>query len=100
MVQIPYNLDSLLLGVIISDGHLRINKAGNTLLSFKQSLHNFEFFYLCLINLLIIAVHILFWKKKNKKQLLILLIEKKKHVTIRFVTRVFPCFTKWYEIFI
>jgi NADH-ubiquinone oxidoreductase chain 4 len=39
MVKIPSNLDSIILGILISDGWLYINKAGNTLLGFKQSIN-------------------------------------------------------------
>ena len=46
MVQISSeaNLQSIVLGILLSDGHLYINKTGNTLLSFKQSIYNIKFF--------------------------------------------------------
>jgi hypothetical protein len=43
MVKIPFQLEAIIIGIILSDGHLFINKAGNTLLSFKQTIKNFEF---------------------------------------------------------
>lgn len=43
MVNIPYHLDSIIVGILISDGHMFINKSGNTLLSLKQKVQNFEF---------------------------------------------------------
>jgi hypothetical protein len=44
IVNIPTNLNSIILGIILSDGHLFNNKANNTLLSFKQTINRFEFF--------------------------------------------------------
>ena len=44
MVEIPNNLNSLILGIILSDGHLFKNNLNNTLFSFKQSIKNFDFF--------------------------------------------------------
>jgi hypothetical protein len=46
MVQISSeaNLQSIVLGILLSDGHLYINKTGNTLLKFKQSIYNIKFF--------------------------------------------------------
>jgi len=38
MVNIPFHLQSLILGLIIYDGWLQINKAGNTRLAFKLSI--------------------------------------------------------------
>jgi len=43
MVNIPFHLDSIIVGILLSDGHLFINKSGNTLLTLKQKIKNFEF---------------------------------------------------------
>jgi hypothetical protein len=43
MIDIPYNLNSILFGILISDGWLFINKANNTLFAFKQSLSKFTY---------------------------------------------------------
>jgi hypothetical protein len=43
MVIIPFHLDSIIVGILLSDGHLFINKSGNTLLTLKQKIKNFEF---------------------------------------------------------
>jgi hypothetical protein len=43
MVNIPSHLNSIILGILLSDGHLFINKNGNTLLTLKQTIKNFEF---------------------------------------------------------
>ena len=45
ILNIPINLNSILLGIILSDGHLFKNKANNTLISFKQSIDRFDFFW-------------------------------------------------------
>jgi len=63
MVKIPFNLEAILLGVLLSDGWLFINKAGNILLAFKQTINKLEyFFYVFLINYLIIVVQTLDWR--------------------------------------
>jgi hypothetical protein len=43
MVDIPFHLQSMLGGLLISDAWLQINKAGNTRFFFKQSLANSAF---------------------------------------------------------
>jgi inorganic pyrophosphatase/exopolyphosphatase len=43
-VEIPKNLNSLILGILLSDGHLFKNSLNNTLFSFKQTIKNFNFF--------------------------------------------------------
>ena len=47
IVNIPSNLNSIILGILLSDGHLFKNKAGNTLFSFKQTIKRFDFFLIC-----------------------------------------------------
>ena len=44
ILNIPINLNSIILGIILSDGHLFKNKANNTLLSFKQTIDRLDFF--------------------------------------------------------
>ena len=44
MVNIPFNLKPILVGILISDAWLQINKAGNTRLAFKQSIDKLEYF--------------------------------------------------------
>jgi len=41
MVNIPFNLKPILVGILISDAWLQINKAGNTRLAFKQFIDKF-----------------------------------------------------------
>jgi NADH-ubiquinone oxidoreductase chain 4 len=91
MIKIPTNLQSVILGILLSDGHLYINKAGNTLLSFKQSMIHIKFFlfvynkfnYFC----------------NSYPKLDRTTVNGKIYTGIFFATRVFPCFTEWYEIF-
>jgi len=47
MVNIPSHLQSILVGILISDAWLQINKAGNTRLAFKQSIDKLEISFLC-----------------------------------------------------
>jgi inorganic pyrophosphatase/exopolyphosphatase len=44
IINIPINLNSIILGIILSDGHLFKNKANNTLFSFKQTIDRFDYF--------------------------------------------------------
>ena len=43
MVQKLKNLENIIVGIILSDGYLFKNKAGNALLSFKQTIKRFDF---------------------------------------------------------
>ena len=84
-MKFPSNLDSILLGILLSG--LFINKAGNTLFGFKQSLKNSEFFFL------VFSKFSHFCSRYPKT------IRDKKFTGLQFATRVFPCFTEWYNIF-
>jgi len=44
MVQIHSKLQSIIVGILLSDGHLFINKAGNTLFYFKKSMSHIKIF--------------------------------------------------------
>ena len=91
MVHIPSNLYSIILGVLLSDGWLYINKSGNTLLGFKQSINKSEFFF---------SVFNKFSHYCSAYPILTsTTIKGNKFVGIQFATRVFPCFTEWYNIF-
>jgi hypothetical protein len=48
-VNIPLNLRSILVGILISDAWMQINKGGNSRLAFKQSLDHFEYFFFYLL---------------------------------------------------
>jgi LAGLIDADG DNA endonuclease family len=91
MVKIPNNLNSIILGIILSDGHLRKNKLGNTYLSFKQTIKRFELTW------------ILFLKFSHFCQgyprLDYTTVNGKRFTLIIFVTRVYPCFTEWHNMF-
>ena len=91
MVKIPFNLEAILLGVLLSDGWLFINKAGNILLAFKQTINKLEYFFYvfnklshyCSANPRLTSTH----------------INGKIFNGIVFATRSYPCFTEWYNIF-
>jgi hypothetical protein len=91
MVKLPLHLDSIKLGTILSDGWLFINKSGNTLLAFKQSMDKLDYFF-----------HV-FNKLSHycsaNPRLTTTKINGKKFTGIVFATRVFPCFTEWYNVF-
>jgi hypothetical protein len=102
MVKIPLHLDSIILGTLLSDGWLFIKKPGKILLAFKQSMgglrlptgpdrdkledfnHVFnKLSHYCSANPRLTT------KKFNGKVF----------TGIVFATRVFPCFTEWYNVF-
>lgn len=91
MVDIPWHLNSIIVGILLSDGHLFINKSGNTLLTLKQSIKNFEFLW----NIF----NILSYYCQRYPKLDSTLINGKLFFGIKFATRVYPCFTKWHNIF-
>ena len=47
--SVKYELESILVGILISDGWLSINKSGNTRLFFKQSLSKIKYFFFFLL---------------------------------------------------
>jgi hypothetical protein len=91
MTKIPGHLYPLLVGLIISDGWLQINKVGNTRFALKQSIDKLEFLlhifnqlsYFCSAYPYIVST------KLNGK------IFKE----ISFSTRTYPCLTELYEMF-
>jgi hypothetical protein len=91
MVQIPKNLDSLILGIILSDGHLFKNKAGNTLLSFKQTIKRFDFLWLIFLKFSHFC--------QGYPRLDFSRLNGKYYCLIYFATRVYPCFTEWHNMF-
>jgi hypothetical protein len=91
MVNIPYHLEAIIIGILLSDGYLFINKSGNTLLSLKQSIKNFEFLW----NLFNTLSHYC----QGYPKLDTMIINNKIFVSIKFTTRVYPCLTEIYNIF-
>jgi hypothetical protein len=95
IVNIPtgryYDLESIIIGILISDGWLQINKAGNTRLFFKQSVDKIEY------------VLYVFYKLSHYcssyPQIIKTKFNGKIFYGIFFTTRSFPCFTKFYEMF-
>ena len=99
MINIPtifntdkkYELESILVGIIISDGWLSINKSGNTRFFFKQSLDKIKYFF----NVYNKFSHYC----SNYPQIKIEYLNGKKFYSIYFATRTLPCFTFYYNIF-
>jgi group I intron endonuclease len=88
MVNIPFNLQSLIIGILISDVWLQINKAGNTRLAFKQSLDKAEYFFNVFNKLSHYCSSYPYITKTKFKKI--------KFYDIAFTT---PCFTFFYSIF-
>jgi hypothetical protein len=99
MVNIPnimssgqfYELESILIGILISDDWLSINKSGNTRFIFKQSFDKIEYFF-----------HV--FKRfshycSNSPQIKKTILNNKEFYSIYFATRTLPCFTYYYNIF-
>ena len=102
MVKIPnittagrdYELESILIGIIISDGWLSINKSGNTRLFFKQSLDKLEYF-LYVFNKFshYCSNYPQFHLRAASK------LNDKNFTSIYFATRTLPCLTVYYNMF-
>jgi hypothetical protein len=91
MVQISPNKYGVIVGILLSDGWLQINKNGNTRLAFKQSLDKFEYF-LYVFNKL---SHFCSAPPKLAKTQL----NSKTFYGIYFSTRTYPCFTELHYMF-
>ena len=91
MVNIPFDLQSLILGILLSDAWLQINKAGNTRLAFKQSLNKLEYFLYVFYKLSHYCSAYPYITKTNLKGNIF--------YGIGFTTRSYPCFTEFYNIF-
>lgn len=99
MVKIPnittagkdYELESILIGIIISDGWLSINKSGNTRLFFKQSLDKIEYF--------LYVFNRFSHYCSNYPQFQFTKLNDKYFTSIYFATRTLPCLTYYYNMF-
>ena len=89
MCQIPVHLHSLILGLLLSDGWLYKIKSGKTLLALKQT--NFEYLWLVYTKLSHYCRSLPLTTKT--------FINGKRFNSVMFATRVYPCFTEWYNIF-
>jgi hypothetical protein len=87
--QIPTHLYPLITGLLLSDGWLYKNKSNKTLLALKQK----DFEYLLFV----------YFKFAHYCRSLPIInyssLNGKKFVALTFATRVYPCFTEWYNIF-
>ena len=91
MVKIPHSLLPLLVGLIISDGLLQINKVGNTRFFFKQSADKFEYFFYVFNKLSHYCSSYPYITQTT--------INGKIFKGISFSTRTFPCLTELYQKF-
>jgi NADH-ubiquinone oxidoreductase chain 4 len=89
MCKIPVHLHSIIVGVLLSDGWLYKNKSGKTLLALKQT--NFEYLWLVYTRLSHYCRSLPRTTKTN--------INGKNFTCVMFATRVYPCFTEWYDMF-
>ena len=91
MVDFPYHLRSMLLGLLISDGWLEINKSGNTRFFFKQSIDKSEF--------VIFVFTKLSHYCSSYPTITTARINNREFKGICFHTRSYPCLTPFYNMF-
>lgn len=87
--QIPIHLHSVILGVLLSDGWLYQNKSLKTLLAFKQK--DFEYLWFVYTKLSHYC--------RSLPKITSTNLNGKKFTAVMFATRVYPCFTEWYNLF-
>jgi len=91
MVNVPFNLESLIFGILISDAWLQINKVGNTRLFFKQSIKNLDYFFYVFNKLSHYCSAYPYLTKTS--------LNGKNFYGIGFATRSYPCLTEFYNMF-
>jgi hypothetical protein len=98
MVNVPnkliggkFELESIIVGILISDGWLQINKQGNTRLFFKQSVEKLEYFLYVFKKLYHFCSSYPQFAKTTFNGNLV--------YSIYLSTRSFPCFTFYYDMF-
>jgi heme/copper-type cytochrome/quinol oxidase subunit 1 len=98
MVNIPikymggiYDLESIIIGILISDGWLQINKKGYTRLFFKQSLDKIEYVFYVFNKL---SHYCSSYPRLGQT-----ILNGHIFYNVNFSTRSFPCFTIFYNMF-
>ena len=91
MVAFPYNLRSMLGGLLISDGWLEISKTGSTRFFFKQSIANAEFVISVFTRLSHFCSSYPMLTNTNLNGL--------KFKGLCLNTRAYPCLTEFYNMF-
>lgn len=91
MIELPSNIYDMLIGILLSDGWLIINKQNNARFGFKQSLARFEYLYTVFMKLSHYCSAYPYLVKTNLKG--------KKFFAVAFSTRTLPCFTELYNLF-
>ena len=91
MISIPSNNYDMIVGLLLSDAWLNVNKNGNVRLGFKQSLSRIEYVYYVFIKLSHYCSSYPALVKTNLKG--------KLFFAVCITTRTLPCFTKLYHLF-
>ncbi len=91
MVGIPIHIYNILIGLILSDGWLAINKEGNARFGFKQSLSKFLYLFFIFLKL---SHYCSVYPSLVKTKL-----NGKIFYGVSFITRILPCFTELYYLF-
>jgi len=91
MVNIPSNIYNVIVGILLSDGWLNVNKQGNARLGFKQSLSRFEYLWFIFLKLSHYC--------SSYPALIKTKINDKIFYGVCITTRVLPCFTELYHLF-
>lgn len=90
-VGITPQIKNILIGILISDGWMQINKNGNSRFAFKQSLINLEYF---------LKVSLIFSHYCSAPfKLANTVVNHKEFNSLYFSTRTYPCFTEYYKLF-
>lgn len=97
-VNIPLNLRSILVGILISDAWMQINKGGNSRLAFKQSLDHFEYFFF-IYSKFSHYCSAPFKLSKTSLPARPAGARAKTFYAVYFSTRSYPCFTEFYFLF-
>lgn len=91
MIKLPTNIYDMLVGILLSDGWLSINKQNNARFSFKQSLARFKYLYFVFNKLSHYCSAYPYLVKTNLKG--------KTFFAVAVTTRTLPCFTELYDLF-
>jgi heme/copper-type cytochrome/quinol oxidase subunit 1 len=91
MVNLPITLVPLLVGLIISDGWLQINKVGNTRFFFKQAMDKSEYFFYVFNKLSHYC--------SSYPYITQTMLNSNTFKGLSFSTRSYPCFTELYQMF-
>ena len=89
--SVKYELESILVGILISDGWLEINKLGNTRFFFKQSMNKSEFIFFVFNRLSHFC--------SSYPMITTTSLKDRNFKGLCFNTRAYPCLTEFYYMF-